>query len=66
MSWWELILAGLVDQLDKAIKGVADLTDISDNKHYMTGLWLVKRYKPEAARLRLISWLMFGAPTEES
>ena len=47
MSWWELIISGLIDQLDKAIKAGADLAKISENKHYMTALWIVKRYKPE-------------------
>ena len=51
MSWWELVLAGLIDQLDKAIKGGAGLVGIADNKHYMTVLWLVKRYKPELDEL---------------
>jgi hypothetical protein len=51
MTWWELVLSGLVDQLDKAIKAGADLAKISDDKNYMTALWLIKRYKPELDEL---------------
>jgi len=45
------VLAGLIDQLDKAIKAGADLAQISDDKTYMTILWLIKRYKPELDEL---------------
>ena len=51
MNWWELVLSGLVDQLDKAIKAGADLAKISDNKHYMAVLCLIKWYKAELDEL---------------
>ena len=51
MNWWELVLSGLVDRLDKAIHAGAGLLGVSEDKNYMTGLWLIKRYKPELDEL---------------
>ena len=51
MKWWELVLCGLVDQLDKAIKAGADLAKISEDKNYMAVLWLVRWYKAELDEL---------------
>ena len=37
----------IVEFLDKAIKGAADLTGFNDNKHFLTGMFLIQRYYPE-------------------
>lgn len=42
-----LILSGLVNELDKAIKAGADLMQLTSDKHYKAALWLIKWYKPE-------------------
>lgn len=44
MLFW---LQMLVSQLDKAIKEVASLSSFADNKHFLTGMWLIKRHYVE-------------------
>lgn len=43
LFWLEM----LVSQLDKAIKEAANLSDFADNKHFLTGMWLIKRHYVE-------------------